>query len=90
MSSVDGDFAWKWEMWGICAYIDVALFQSFHNMFVVDVALFQSFHNMFVVVIVTYPPPWGSPSSLGPSPSEGLRTNILFSHFTGDTNVERN
>jgi hypothetical protein len=68
--------------------IDVALFQSFHNMFVVDVALFQSFH-MFVV-IVTYPPPWGSPSSLGPSPSEGLRTNILFSHFTGDAIVKRN
>ena len=79
-------------MWGICAYIDVALFQSFHNMFVVDVALFQSFHNMFVVVVVvlTLSPPWGSPSSLGPSPSERLRTNILFSHFTGDANPERN
>ena len=34
--------------------IDVALFQSVHNMFVVDVALFQSVHNMFVVVVVTY------------------------------------
>ena len=31
--------------------IDVALFQSVHNMFVVDVALFQSVHNMFVVVV---------------------------------------
>jgi hypothetical protein len=59
-------------------------------MFVVDVAFFQYLHNMFVVVVLTLSPPWGSPSSLGPSPSEGLRTNILFSHFTGDANVERN
>ena len=36
----------------MCVY--VALFQSFHNMFVVDVALFQSFHNMFVAVVKIY------------------------------------
>jgi hypothetical protein len=57
-------FIWRWRL---CTYIDV--------MFVVDVAFFQYLHNMFdvVVLVVTYsPPPWGSPSSLGPSPSEEL------------------
>ena len=73
--------------------IDVALFQSFHNMFVVDVALLQSVHNMFdVVVVVTYSPPrlGAHPPHLDQVRVRGLRTNILFSHFTGDANVKRN
>jgi hypothetical protein len=42
---------------GCIVRIDVALFQSFHNMFVVDVALFQSFHNL--VVMAYFPPALG-------------------------------